>query len=88
MVWLRNRGGAVPLGDVRRIQKMGYPSSGGTLMLGSHYGILSIDSKSHRQKGRSRVDACLQKLVLQNYLRAVTDEVNIEKEMLETFIYA
>ena len=57
-------------------------------MLGSHCRIFSIDSKSHREKGRSRVDACLQKLVLANYLRAVPDEVNMEKEMLETFIYA
>ena len=39
------------------------------VMLGSHYGFLPIDSKSHRQKGRSRVDTCLQKLVLENNLR-------------------
>ena len=38
------------------------------LMLGSHYRFLSIYSKSHRQKGRSGVDTCLQKLVLENYL--------------------
>ena len=58
------------------------------LMLGSHCRFLSINSKSHRQKGRSRVDTCLQKLVLENYLCAVPDELNMEKEMLETFIYA
>ena len=57
-------------------------------MLGSHCRFLSIDSKSHRKKGGSRVDACLQKLVLENYLRAVPDEVNMEQEMLEAFIYA
>ena len=55
-------------------------------MLGSHYILLSIDSESHRQKGRSRIDTCLQKLELENYLHAVTDEINMEKEMLETFI--
>ena len=57
-------------------------------MLGSHYGFLSTDSKSHRQKGRSRVDTFLQKLVSENYLHAVPDELNMEKEMSETFIYA
>ena len=57
-------------------------------MLGSHYRFLYIDSKSNRQKGRCRVDTCLQKQLLENYLRAVPDEVNMEKEMLETFIYA
>ena len=56
------------------------------LLLGSHYRSLSIDLKSHRQKGRSRVDTCLRKPVLGNYLRAVPDVVNMEKEMLETFI--
>jgi len=59
-----------------------------SLKLGSHYRFSSIDSKSHRQKGRSRVDTCLQKQVFENYLRAVPDEVNMEKEMLETFSYA
>ena len=54
-------------------------------MLGSHYISLSIDTESHRQKGRSRVDTCPQKPVLENY---VPDEVQMEKEMLETFIYA
>ena len=55
-------------------------------MLGSHYRFLPTGSESHRQKGRSRIDTCLQKLVLDNYLRAVSDELNMEKEMLETFI--
>ena len=41
-------------------------------MLGSHYISLSIDTESHRQKGRSRVDTCPQKPVLENY---VPDEV-------------
>ena len=58
------------------------------IMLGSHYRLLSMDSKSHRQKGRSQGDTSLQKLVLENYLRAVSDEVNMEKEMLDTLIYA
>ena len=58
------------------------------VMLGLHYRLLSVVSKSHRQKGRSRVDTCLQKLVLGDYLCAVPDELNMEKEMLETFIYA
>ena len=58
------------------------------LMLGSHYRFLSIDSTSHRQNGRSRVDTCLQKRVLKNYLCAVPDELNMEKEMRGTFIYA
>ena len=57
-------------------------------MLGSHYRFLSIDAKRHRQKGRSRLDTCLQKLVSENYLRAVLDEVSMEKEMPETFINA
>ena len=57
-------------------------------MLGSHYRFLSIDSKSHRQEGRTRKDTCLQKLVLENYLRVVSDELNMGKEMLETFICA
>jgi len=57
-------------------------------MLGSHYISSSIDTESHRQKGRSRVDTCPQKPVLENYLHAVPDEVQMEKEMLETFIYA
>ena len=55
-------------------------------MLGSHHRFLSIDSKSHRHKGRSRIDICLRKLVLEKYLRVVPDELNMEKEMLETFI--
>ena len=55
-------------------------------MLGSNYRFMSIDSKSHRKIGRSRVDTCPQKLVLANYLCAVPDEVGMEKEMLETFI--
>ena len=54
------------------------------LMLDSHHRFLSIDSNSHRKKGRSRIDTCLLKQVLENYLRAVPDELNIEKEMLET----
>ena len=58
-----------------------------TIILGSHCRSLSIDSKSHRKKGRGRIDTCLQKQVLENYLRAAPDEVNMEKEMLETFIY-
>ena len=57
-------------------------------MLGSNYRFMSIDSKSHRKIGRSRVDSYLQKQVLENYLRALPNEVNIEKEMPETFIYA
>ena len=57
-------------------------------MLGSHYRFLSIDSKIHQQKGRSRVDTCLQRIVLENYLCPVPDELNMEKEMLETFICA
>ena len=55
-----------------------------SVMLGSHYRFLFLDSKSRRQKGRSRVDTCLPKLVLESYLLAVPDEVNMEKEMLET----
>ena len=57
-------------------------------MLGSHCRIISVDSKSHQQKGRGLVDTRLQKHLLENYMRAVPDEVNIEKEMLETFIHA
>ena len=49
------------------------------LMLGSHYRFLSIGSKIHRQKGRNRVDTCLQKQLLENYLCAVPDKLNMEK---------
>ena len=55
-------------------------------MLRSHYRFLSKDSKCHRQKGRIRIDTCLQKLVLANYVCTVPDELNMEKEMLERFI--
>jgi len=57
-------------------------------MLGSHYKLLLIDAESHRQNGRSRIDTCLLKLVLENYLRAVPDELNMEKDTLESFICA
>ena len=60
----------------------------GLLMLGSHYRFLSIDSKSHRQKGRSRVDTCVQKTSVGKLFYAVPDELNMEKEMCEAFIYA
>ena len=52
-------------------------------MLSPHCRFMSIDSKIHRQKGRIQVNTCLRKLVLGNYLRTVSDEVNMEKEMLE-----
>ena len=54
----------------------------GYLMLGSHDRFLSIDSESHRRKGRNQIDTCLQSLVLSNYLRAVPDKINMGKEML------
>ena len=57
-------------------------------MLGSHCRFLSIDSKSHRRKLKSRIDTCLQEQVLENYLRAVPDELNVRKEMLEALICA
>ena len=53
------------------------------IMLGSHYRFLSIASKSHRQKGRSQIDTCVQKQLLENYLRAVPDELNMEKRYLK-----
>ena len=55
-------------------------------MLGSHYRFLSIASQGHRQKGISQIDTCLQKQLLENYLRAVPDEFIMEKEILEIFI--
>ena len=73
---------------MKKLRKFQCWSKNSLLMLGSHYRFLSIDSKSLRQKGRSRVDTCLRKQVPENYLRAVPDEVNMEKEILETFIYA
>ena len=57
-------------------------------MLGSHCRFLSIDSKSHRRKFKSRIDTCLQEQVLENYLHAVPDELNVRKEMLEALICA
>ena len=57
-------------------------------MLDSHYRFLSIDLESCRKKGRNRVDTCLQKLVLEDYLCAVPEELRMEKKMLEIFLCA